>query len=75
MEALEQQENSLLLHLVKQIEDVAKVYIIRLIIVIHLLIENKCLSLKLTNGNFPRQYCLGSIFNKFRNATSVEMYL
>ena len=41
MEALEQQENSLLLHLVKQIEDVAKVYIIRLIIVIHLLIENK----------------------------------
>ena len=41
MEALEQQENSLLLHLVKQIEDVARVYIISLIIVIYLLIEKK----------------------------------
>ena len=61
MEALEHQKNSL-------VNNFASVYIIMLIIVICLLMENKSLSLKLAknkNVNFPTQLCFRSISNGF----------
>ena len=48
MEAFVHQKKSSVLTLVKQIQDIDWVYIIMLIIVICLLMENKSLSLKLT---------------------------
>ena len=63
MEALIHERKSLVLTLVRQTQNVARVCITILIIVICLLAEKKSLSLKsiIKNVNFPTQFCQGSL--------------
>ena len=77
MEDLVNQRKSFVLFLVKQTQNFAWVYILMLIIVTCLLMEEKSLSLKLTieNANFPTQFCLGSIYNGFNFIESREVCL
>ena len=75
MEDLVHQRKNLALILVNQTQNFVWVYIIMLIIVICLLMENKSFKFKDDNVNFLTQFCLGSISNGFSATESRKVSL
>ena len=77
MKALDHQRKSLVLTLLKQIQNFVWILTIMLIIVNCLLMEKKSLNYKVhdKNINFPTQFCLQSISNGFSNAEAREVSL
>ena len=74
MEPFVHQEKGLVLILLNQTQNLAWVCILMLIIVISLLMEKKCeFKAGNKNVNFPTQFCLGSISNRFSATESREV--